>query len=191
MKNIPTSLTTSRQLRLTKLLVGAGLTLTLVSSAFLNGQSPDFVRTAYQTPRLMDTFCESFVEKSDKLVQPPPVSSKLAYPYEDYEVDMLAQMVWGEARGCDPEEQKLTVWCALNRARDWDLSIEEVLTAKNQFAGYSEAHPIDPEIRELCQEVVEAWAAGGVALVLPPYANSSDYYWFRGDGEHNWFREVY
>lgn len=113
------------------------------------------------------------------------------HAYQAHEVDMLAQMVWGEARGLVAEEQALTVWCVLNRARDWNLSIEEVLTAKYQFAGYSESYPVDPDIREMCQSIVDQWEAGEEASTLYPYATSSNYYWFYGDGEHNWFREVY
>lgn len=111
--------------------------------------------------------------------------------YRDYEVDMLAKTVWGEARDCAPEEQELVIWCILNRAKDWNMSVESVITAPNQFGGYSATYPVSPKIRELCQSVVDRWERGEKALIFPPFATSSNYKWFRGDGRHNWFREEY
>lgn len=104
---------------------------------------------------------------------------------------MLAQTVCGEARGCAPEEQKLVVWCILNRVDAWEQSITDVILAKNQFQGYSVTCPIELEICDLCEEVLLAWEAGEEAPTLEPYATGSNYLWFTGDGEHNWFREVY
>lgn len=136
----------------------------------------------------MDTLYEKYDGVSVSL---PPVETEVVHMYQENEIDIMAQTVWGEARGCAPEEQELVVWCILNRASEWSFSIEEVITQENQFAGYSAEHPIDPDIRELCKQAADDWEAGGVAPVLPPYATSPDYYWFTGDGEHNWFREVY
>ena len=111
--------------------------------------------------------------------------------YSSHEITLAAQTVWGEARGCSRDEQKLVVWCICNRADARNQSVEEVITAPYQFAGYDPEHPVEPEIVEVVEEVLQAWARGEEALVLPPYADSSEYQFFNGDGEHNWFREEY
>lgn len=126
-----------------------------------------------------------------KTVEPEPAELELAQPYSSYEVDLVAKTVWGEARGCSREEQMLVVWCICNRADAGNKSIEEVVTAPRQFHGYHDDNPVEPAIASVVEEVLEAWARGEEALVLPPYATTSEYLFFRGDGRHNWFREVY
>lgn len=85
----------------------------------------------------------------------------------------------------------LVVWCICNRADARNQSVEEVVTAPCQFVGYSEDHPVELEIREVVEEVLQAWARGEEPLVLPPYATTSKYQYFVGDGYHNWFREEF
>lgn len=119
--------------------------------------------------------------------QKPEVVAK----YSSYEVTLTAQAVWGEARGCSREEQMLVVWCICNRADVRGQSVEEVVTAYKQFHGFDYDNPVEPEIVEVVEEVFEAWSRGEEALVLPPYATTSDYLFFYGDGTHNWFREEY
>ena len=70
-------------------------------------------------------------------------------------------------------------------------SVEEVITAPGQFHGYHEDNPVDPEILEAVEEVFCAWAYNEPAMILPPYATTSNYQYFSGDGVHNWFREEY
>ena len=119
--------------------------------------------------------------------QEPEVVAK----YSSDEVTLTAQAVWGEARGCSRDEQKLVIWCICNRADAFNQSVEEIITAPYQFAGYSPSNPVDPEIVEVVEEVFQAWSRGEEALVLPPYSTTSNYKFFGGDGEHNWFREEY
>lgn len=109
--------------------------------------------------------------------------------YSARDVELLAKTVWGEARGCSRDEQKLVVWCICNRADARGQSLEEVVTAKRQFHGYDEDNPVSDSIVALVEEVLQAWERGEAALVLAPYATTSDYQYFRGDGTHNWFRE--
>lgn len=111
--------------------------------------------------------------------------------YSSHELTLVAKTVWGEARGCSREEQMLVVWCICNRADLRDQSIEEVVTAPHQFAGYRESNPVEEPILEVVREVLEAWSRGEEALVLEPYATTSEYQFFTGDGYHNWFREEY
>jgi len=117
--------------------------------------------------------------------------SALHYWFEDYEIDMLAKMVYGEARGCAAEEQELVVWTVLNRVDDgyWGDTIDEVLTYRGAFAGYHEGNPIWDDIYAVCKDAVVEWAHFGTAPTYPPYATTTHYLYFEGDGRHNWFRD--
>lgn len=101
-------------------------------------------------------------------------------------------MVWGEARGIPSDTEKAAcVWCVLNRVDYGYGNIVMVVTAPYQFAGYDIDNPIDDEIKALCEDVLTRWYAEkagetDVGRVLP-----SDYMWFTGDGEHNYFRNAY
>ena len=101
-------------------------------------------------------------------------------------------MLWGEARGVPSDTEKAAcVWCVLNRVNQGMGTIVEVVTAPYQFVGYQEHHPVDPDLKELCEDVLERWyreksGETDVGRVLP-----SDYLFFTGDGEHNYFRNAY
>lgn len=96
---------------------------------------------------------------------------------------MLAQTVWGEARGCSRMEQAAVIWCVLNRVDNGWGSIEEVISKPSQFDGYNEENPILEEFIELVLDVLDRWTRGtDEGRVLP-----SDYMWFTGDGVHNYF----
>ena len=122
------------------------------------------------------------IDYQNLLINEPP-------KYNAYEVALVAQTVWGEGRACSKEEWMLIVWCICNRADAYDMSIEEVVLAKNQFHGYNPSNPIDKEIVATVVEVLDAWESGEEALIHEPYATTSDYLFFYGDGKHNWFRE--
>lgn len=115
------------------------------------------------------------------------------YKYTDAEADMLARVVFLEAGGCAEEEQRLVVWTVFQRvdSTDWDFrnmnTITDVVTAPYQFA-YYETAPIKDEIRRMCEEELEKWAKGGSPPVVEPYAPSLPYFFYEGDGRHNWFR---
>ena len=112
--------------------------------------------------------------------------------WSEEEVDVLAKMVWGEARGVPSDTEKAAcVWCALNRVDHGYGSITTVVTAPYQFIGYDADNPIDDEIKALCEDVLTRWYAEkdgetNTGRVLP-----SDYLWFSGDGKHNFFRNAY
>ena len=127
------------------------------------------------------------IKIDEKNTATPEVVAK----YSSYEVTLVAKTVWGEARGCSRDEQKLVVWCICNRADARDQSIEEVVTAPHQFVGFNPEHPVDAELVAVAEEVLQAWSRSEEALILPPYATTSAYQFFHGDGEHNWFREEY
>lgn len=112
--------------------------------------------------------------------------------WTDEEVEVLAKMVYGEARGVPSKmEQAACVWCVLNRCDEYGKDIIEVTTAPYQFVGYREHNPIDNDIWELCEDVLSRWYAEksgetDVGRVLP-----SDYLYFHGDGSHNHFRNEF
>ena len=109
------------------------------------------------------------------------------------DIDALAQTVWGEARGCDPEEQRLVVWCILQRTDDprWPDTILDVITQANQFCGYHTDNPIDPSHWALCAAELTRWMQGDPPPTLEPYASTAPYFFFDGDGKHNYYRELY
>ena len=73
--------------------------------------------------------------------------------YSPHELTLLAQTVWGEARGCTPEEQRLVVWTVFQRvgAEGYGNTIEDVVKDPRQFGGYQRQNPVDPEIYALCE----------------------------------------
>lgn len=123
------------------------------------------------------------------VVPTPEPEEKL---WTDEEVEVLAKMVYGEARGVPSKmEQAACVWCVLNRCDEYGKDIIEVTTAPYQFVGYREHNPIDNDIWELCEDVLSRWYAEksgetDVGRVLP-----SDYLYFHGDGSHNHFRNEF
>ena len=111
--------------------------------------------------------------------------------------EVIARMVWGEARGCSTTEQAAVVWCALNRFDSGDpyyancMTIYDIVTQPAQFAGYDPENPLDPDILALVEDVLVRWMAekvcvGDVGRVLP-----AEYLYFTGDGRVNTFRDQY
>lgn len=115
--------------------------------------------------------------------------------YQEYEAQMVAQTVWGEIRGGTEDEWRLVVWCICNRVDSQHSAfknqntIEEVITARGQFHGYSSSNPIDEAIMKVVLEELYKWSAGEEAPIIEPYATTSNYLFFYGDGVHNWYRE--
>lgn len=197
-KRIRTRLTMHHRWKSTRALVGVSATLLLGSCALLSGLKQDCVPTACRTTS--STVVSQELIQSDWQSTEASINSctpELTYEYEavakysSHEVTLVAKTVWGEARGCSRDEQKLVVWCICNRADAHNQSVEEVVTATNQFVGYDHDHPVEPEIVEVVEEVLQAWSCNEEALILPPYATTSNYQYFSGDGAHNWFREEY
>lgn len=204
-KRILTKSTTPRKSKWTRVLVSGGVILALVSFSSPIGHEQASAPTVSPTSPSMVVSQEpikidwqSTIEATRQAEYWASVNSYRPEPtyevvakYSSYEITLTAKAVWGEARGCSRDEQKLVVWCICNRADARDQSVEEVVTAPYQFAGYDPDHPVEPEIVEVVEEVFQAWARGEEALVLPPYATTSNYQFIGGDGKHNWFREEY
>jgi spore germination cell wall hydrolase CwlJ-like protein len=106
------------------------------------------------------------------------------------EIRLIAQAIWGEARGCSAAEQALVAWTIFQRTDDprWPGSIAEVVTQPHQFA-YAKSFPVDENIHNLVLKELQKWQHGAAPPTLSPYAATARYYFFEGDGAHNWFRE--
>lgn len=120
----------------------------------------------------------------------PIEEDKPAYIPDAAEVEALAKMLYGEARGVTSDTEKAAcVWCVLNRVDDprFPDTVLEVVAAPYQFAGYSADYPVLPELERIAADVLTRYheeKSGGenVGSVLP-----ADYCFFTGDGEHNYF----
>lgn len=139
------------------------------------------------------------VEKEAELVQVPlPMQTVAKAEIEEVpevmideaDVEMLAKLVWGEARGCSVTEQAAVIWTVLNRVDSEDPvfpdTIQGVVTQPNQFHGYDPDYPVEPDKAELARDVLTRWLTGGEGRVLP-----KEYVFFHGDGLHNHFRIEY
>lgn len=137
-------------------------------------------------------------------------------PIERYEVSrytydellMVANTIEGEAGGLSEDEMRLVAWCICNRVDEgiWGDSITEVLST-GQFYAYVPERPLGTKIAKwdtehdanwhaihlmtIAQAVLDEWSNGEQADIVEPYAITPDYLYFYGDGEHNWYREVF
>ena len=112
--------------------------------------------------------------------------------FTEADVIALAQMLYGEARGCTVDNQMKCVWCVLNRVDDprFPDTIQGVLSQPSQFHGYSPNFPVWDELKEVALDVLTRWSmekqGADVARELDKNA-----VFFTGDGTTNWFRSVY
>ena len=118
-----------------------------------------------------------------------PVYYEMYFTEDD--VAAMAKMLWGEARGCTRDNQIKCAWVVCNRVDDdrFPDTIQSVLEQPSQFHGYDPENPVTEEIFENVTEVLEAWSRNEEALVYEPYATTTKYRYFSGDGRHNWYRE--
>lgn len=118
--------------------------------------------------------------------------SQTAEPYtpDTGEVELLARLIWGEARGCSRAEQEAVCWCVLNRVDDTSGYYPDTVTAvvlqPGQFLGYSEGNPLEETLMDVARDVLTDYASGGADRVLP-----EGYLFFTGDGTTNTFRTTY
>ena len=141
--------------------------------------------------------------KADADGVPPEVDTnglcvvEVAEPeYEMYfteaDVTALAQMLYGEARGCALDNQQKAVWCVLNRVDDsrFPDTIQGVLSQPSQFHGYSPDFPVWDELKDVALDVLTRWSLEKQGVTVERELPNT-YLWFTGDGTTNWFREVY
>jgi hypothetical protein len=111
-------------------------------------------------------------------------------PFDKTDVDMLARLIYTEARGIDSDMEKAAVvWCVLNRVDSdrWPNTIEQVVTQKNQFA-YDESAPLMPEFETMAENVLWRWWYEKMGVVDVGRVLPKCFMYFSGDGERNCFR---
>jgi hypothetical protein len=109
------------------------------------------------------------------------------------DIDMIAKVIYREARGVPGKDAKAAVaWCILNRVDDarWSNTIRGVITQKHQFAWRART-PVTADLRAIAEDVFIRWQmekAGieDVGRVLP-----CEYVFFAGRGGKNYFRTEY
>lgn len=110
--------------------------------------------------------------------------------YTEDDVEMLARLIYTEARGVKSKtEQAAVVWVVLNRLDNPNRSqktIADVVTAPHQF-DYRPWAPATEEFKALAVDVLERWEREkngfeNVGRVLPV-----EYQYFEGWGGRNWF----
>ena len=130
--------------------------------------------------------------KVQQMVAVPEPSAEPELYFTEDDVIAVAKMLWGEARGCELDNQQKAVWCVLNRVDDsrFPDTILGVLSQPSQFHGYSPDFPVWDELKEVALDVLTRWSLEkqGVTVEreLPP-----EYVFFTGDGIQNHFRAVY
>lgn len=107
------------------------------------------------------------------------------------EITILSKVVYGEARGISSDlEKSAIVWVVLNRVDEYEETIKDVVTKPYQFC-YSYYYPVWDELYNLCLDIVYRWKLEkiedldfDIQRTLP-----NDYFFYYGDGEHNYFRK--
>lgn len=112
--------------------------------------------------------------------------------FTEADVIAMAQMLYGEARGCELLNQQQAVWCVLNRVDDsrFPDSIIGVLSQPHQFHGYSAGFPVWDNLVEIARDVMTRWSAEKQGAEVERELDESAVF-FTGDGVQNWFRSVY
>ena len=141
--------------------------------------------------------------KADADGVPPEVDAdglcvvEVAEPeYEMYfteaDVIALAQMLYGEARGCTVDNQMKCVWCVLNRVDDTRFpdTIIGVVSQPSQFHGYSPNFPVWDELKEVARDVLTRWSLEKQGVTVERELPDT-YCWFTGFNGSNHFREEY
>lgn len=171
----------------------------LLASVLLNIKAVKLLNTSINQTRQAISVAEDSqliaTQAVDKLKLQEYDEAELDYgdPYEgdqevyvDYvDAEYLANVTWGEARGCSVTEQAAVMWCVLNRVDSplYPDSVGEVVTQRAQFNGYSDNNPITQEMIQLANSVLTYWYEGDDSgRVLP-----KEYLYFTGDGKHNYF----
>ena len=112
--------------------------------------------------------------------------------FTEADVIAMAQMLYGEARGCELLNQQQAVWCVLNRVDDsrFPDSIIGVLSQPHQFHGYSQGFPVWDNLVEIARDVMTRWSMEKQGAEVERELDESAVF-FTGDGVSNEFRGVY
>ena len=102
------------------------------------------------------------------------------------DIEDLANVMHSEAGGLDTREIAMVAWCVLNRVDDNQGTIHSICNS-NQFTRRGDRKTY----AWLAEDVLTRWylerqGVREVGRVLP-----QGYFWFTGDGKHNYFRNTF
>lgn len=113
--------------------------------------------------------------------------------FTEQEVVMLAKTMWGEAGGIKSLTEIACIgWTACNRVDDpaFPNTVAKVLTQPNQFY-YRAGFPVKEQLIWLAHDVLERWNMERLGYWNAGRVLPHDYFWYAGDGSHNYFRNVF
>lgn len=120
---------------------------------------------------------------------PIPQSSQTINLFTDEEMEMMAKVLYAEARGVGSRmEQAAVVWVILNRldTGTWGHTIKDVVTYPNAVA-YYESTPVDSTMMDIVIGVTTTYSQEKQGLPVEGRVLPKDYLYFTGDGERNHF----
>lgn len=156
------------------------------------------IETPEPTPAVYDglRYVEPTPTPEPVVIQDPTKALEYGPSYTDEDVEVLAKVVWAEARGLSKMEQAAVIWCVLNRVDDtdndyWPDTIIGVATQPEQFA-YDEDNPVKDEFVELAVDVLERWDAEKHGCIMPGRVLPKEYtFFFSRSTDENLFRTTY
>ena len=103
------------------------------------------------------------------------------------DVTAMAQMLYGECRGCSEVQQRAACRCVTNRVDDarFPDTIIEVLSQPYQFQGYNKDNPVWDNLYEIAYQEIKDWHDGKPGVIGPEFC------FFYGDGRRNHFSTAY
>lgn len=183
--------------KITYMVMGAAVGIILIGSVFAIDKSGAVNATDERSSQTPTMAASASAADKPEITNLPYVTDKKNEPAtpiaempEEEDIEMLAKLIWGEARGVESITEKAAVaWCVLNRvdAKGYPNSIKAVITQPHQFVGYDEDYPVTKEHRLIAEDVLCRWYAEkagekDVGRVLP-----KEYVYFTGDGSRNHF----
>ena len=150
------------------------------------------VSEEYKDAHKETTKIEETTEPSPEPTPEVPKEPEYAIYFDEEDVIACARMLWGEARGCDLENQMGCVWIVCNRVDDprFPDTIKAVIQQPGQFHGYSTSFPATDELKEVARDVLTRWSLEKQGVEIDRELHS-DYLFFHGDGVKNHFRKEY
>lgn len=157
-----------------------------------------YARATYDEAITPDAATTAAVSGAGEIAKAEPTEPEkvITTCYEMYftegEIKAVAQMLWGEARGCTRDNQIKCVWVVCNRVDDdrFPDTVMEVVTQPCQFFGYDESYPVADELYAVALDVLTRWSYERQGVPVRRELGRS-FMWFTGDGTTNHFREVY
>ena len=189
-----------------KALVVAALTCTLsgFGLGLLDVQQEAEAALLPNNPNTVEIVPDLAVYSPEAATPAQPAEPEPVKLYTEADVEMLARLIYTEARGVKSKtEQAAVVWCVLNRLDNpnrLQKTIAEVVTAPHQF-DWRPWVPVLPEFAELAEDVLERWQAEKSATAGSPASPAgasrsqvdvgrvlpAEYQYFEGWGGRNWF----